>query len=85
MSDLPALFLAADAIDTRSQRLMGRQSAGSGFLRGFVAAYRAHSVRPLDVICPGTNDSKFVASALERAGWPHPVRLLPADRPAAWG
>lgn len=64
---------------------MGRQSAGSGFLRGFVAAYRAHSVRPLDVICPGTNDSKFVASALERAGWPHPVRLLPADRPAAWG
>ena len=32
----PALFLAADAIDTGSQRLMGRQSAGHGFLRGFV-------------------------------------------------
>ena len=37
---LPALFLAADAIDTGSQRLMGRQSAGNGFLRGFVQAYR---------------------------------------------
>ena len=68
-----------------SQRLMGRQSAGSGFLRGFVAASQAQPARPLDVICPGTNDSKFVANALERAGWTHPVRLLPADRPTTWG
>lgn len=81
----PALFLAADAIDTGSQRLMGRQSAGHGFLRGFVDAYRAAPARPLDVVTPAGNDSRFVATALERMGWPHPVRMLAADRPAAWG
>jgi glycosyltransferase involved in cell wall biosynthesis len=82
---LPALFLAADAIDTGSQRLMGRQSAGNGFLRGFVQAVQAPPARPLDVICPGGNDTKFVAQALERAGWRHEVRMLAADQPATWG
>jgi glycosyltransferase involved in cell wall biosynthesis len=81
----PALFLAADAIDTGSQRLMGRQSAGHGFLRGFVEAYRACVARPLDVVTPTGNDAQFVAAALERMGWSHPVRRLAADQPAAWG
>jgi len=81
----PALFLAADAIDTGSQRLMGRQSAGHGFLRGFIDAYRNGPAQPLDIVTPGANDSRFVSDALGRIGWPHPVRMLAADRPAAWG
>ena len=81
----PALFLATDAIDNQSQRLMGRQSAGNGFLRGFIQAYGQPPGRPLDVICPGANDAQFVGAALQRAGWRHPVRMLAADRPSSWG
>ena len=81
----PALFLATDAIDTGSQRLMGRQSAGHGFLRGFISAFDQPPAHPLDVICPTANDATFIAAALERSGWRHPIRMLGADRPSNWG
>lgn len=80
---LPALYLAADAIDTRSPRLMGRQSAGHGFLRGFVRAHAATG-DPVSVITPGAEDADLVERQLAQAGWQRGVRRLPSAQPAAW-
>ena len=43
---LPSVFLSPDAVQTRTAKLMGRQSAGRGFMRGLADAYRDDD-RPL--------------------------------------
>ena len=80
----PALFLAADAIDTGSPRLMGRQSAGSGFLRGLARAFRDQPTQTLQLLCPQAEDLALARTLLQSAGWTHPIAHLPSRQPAAW-
>lgn len=94
---LPALYVSADAINTQNGAVMGRQSAGLGFLRGFPSAFpaargdalvdrsRASEPEPsLSLICPQATDFKMSVDVLRQAGWQSTVQHLSAARPAQW-
>ena len=84
MNRPPALFLAADAFEMRTERLMGRQSAGNGFLRGFAAAYATPAETPLPLVCPGEQDAQRATALLRDAGLGLATTFLPANAPALW-
>lgn len=84
-SPLPALYLTAEAINTQGKRLMGRQSAGHGFLRSFAKVHRGQGAnRVLPLVCPQPGDSQMVVDVLRHEGWQPAVKHLPAGRPAQW-
>ncbi len=80
----PALFMADDAVNMQAQRLMGRQSAGNGFLRALVNAYIDQPMQALKIVSPSANDTQSVATHLKSMGWHHPSVAYPANQPAAW-
>ena len=80
----PTLFLAEDAVSIQVQRLMGRQSAGNGFLRAILNAYVNQPVQALKIISPSDNDTKAVVAHIRAMGWVHPTLTYPANQPAAW-
>ena len=84
MSRPPALFLAADAFEVRTERLMGRQSAGNGFLRGFAQAWSVADAAPLYLVCPTEKDAQQASVLLRSAGLGLATTFLPANRPATW-
>ena len=68
----------------RTERLMGRQSAGNGFLRGFAAAHGGPGPHPLPLVCPGEQDAQRAAALLREAGLGLATTYLPANAPTRW-
>lgn len=83
-TDAPALFLSADAIDLGSKQLMGRQSAGFGFLRGFIDRSLSRDAQALSIVCQGGDSSGSLRRRLAAAGWARSVKTLPAEQMSRW-
>ena len=80
---MPSVYLAPDAFLTRQGKLMGRQSAGSGFLRAFGQAYAA-SRQPLRVIHAPESEAGWFETQLRELGWHSGIDARAADAPETW-
>lgn len=78
----PAFYLTTDSVRTQTPQLMGRQSAGQGFLRSLAQAY-AGETRPLNLV-GGSAEREAVAGELRGAGWTGALRHHPLSQPSAW-
>lgn len=79
MSSTAAVFYKRDGYDTQSQRLMGRQAAGAGMLKGLVKYGRADCL-----YCYTTRREEFAEFCDRIQAWmpqPRPVRWLPDSDP----
>lgn len=79
----PHFFLSPDAIQTRTDKLMGRQSAGRGFMRAIVKAY-ASDARPLQLVHGGGQQQGLLEAELREIGWTGGLAHHLAQRPDAW-
>jgi glycosyltransferase involved in cell wall biosynthesis len=77
-----ALFLAPDAVQMGGARLMGRQSAGNGFLRAFVQATDAS--RDLLLVHQRGEQEKILVEEVAKAGWKKGIRHFDAHQPGSW-
>src|SRR5690242_15163280 len=75
-----AIYYALDAYDTSRPHLMGRHSAGEGFLRGFVRHGGADPALLLCAACRGRAGFREARARIWRDGADHlaPVRRSPA-------
>ncbi|MSP68615.1 MAG: glycosyltransferase [Alphaproteobacteria bacterium] len=75
-----AFYYAPDGYDTGGERLMGRQAAGEGFLRGFV---RHAGVPSLTAFARSRAEFDDFAARVGRCGWPagRKLRYVPFTRP----
>ncbi len=80
---LPSIYLAPDALMTREGKLVGRQSAGTGFLRAFAQAYSGSRDR-LQVIHTGEPETGWYQAQLSALGWHSDVALHDANEPESW-
>ena len=80
----PAVFMTADAMAGNTSTLMGRQSAGLGFMRGLARAYREQPAHPLQILSPKLQDTQHAERQLAAEGFKHPVVHLPSTQPAQW-
>lgn len=79
---LPALFLVPDAVDMNTAKLMGRQSAGNGFLRGFVQHFEATQTLPIVGFNKSTETA--ITGLLRDMGWRGPLAHFVASQPQQW-
>mgnify|MGYP001806003469 CR=1 FL=1 len=73
-----AIFYHPDGYTLDRQELMGRHTAGDGFLRGFL---RHGGVERLIVATPGVQGLETLAQTLRRENWTRPVSWLPLAQP----
>lgn len=79
MSTTAAVFYKKDGYDTSSKRLLGRQAAGEGFLKGLVEFGTAESL-----YCYATSRTEFVEFCERIQPWmkqPRKVQWLPSSDP----
>ena len=79
MSTTAAILYKRDGYDTSSKRLLGRQAAGEGFLKGLVQFGTAESL-----YCYATNRAEFSEFCKLIQPWinrPRKVQWLPTDNP----
>lgn len=79
----PTVFLTADAVQTNSARLMGRQSAGSGFLRGLARCFAADP-RPLTLVHAGGSQQAVLEQEVRRCGWKGSIQHRSIRVPDSW-
>ncbi len=77
-----AIYFSGDGYTTRGAKLMGRQSAGAGFLRALVAA--SGGATPTALLAHPNEGGQARASFAE-AGWTGPLELLGPDGMARLG
>lgn len=82
-SAFPHFFLSPDAIQTRTEKLMGRQSAGRGFMRAIVQSYGGDT-RPLQLVHGGGAQQALLEAEVREIGWTGAVTHHLAQRPDAW-
>ncbi len=82
-SPLPHLFLSPDAIQTRTNKLMGRQSAGRGFMRAITQGYAEHG-EPLQVVHGGGAQEALLEAEIREIGWRGEVQHHLMQRPETW-
>lgn len=80
---IPSLYLAPDAFLTREGKLMGRQSAGTGFLRAFSRSYSGSEER-LQLIHTPEPEPGWFQRQLRDLGWSSEVVMHAANAPEAW-
>lgn len=72
---LPALFLTPDSVEIETEKLMGRQSAGNGFLRAYVKAF-AHEGAALPIMTFNPKSHDALNRAVAMAGWRGKIDFL---------
>ncbi|MBE9193730.1 glycosyltransferase family 4 protein [Gloeocapsopsis crepidinum LEGE 06123] len=79
MNSNAAIFYKRDGYDTSSNRLLGRQAAGEGFLKGWIEFSRADTL-----YCYATSRAEFVDFCQRIQPWmkqPRQVEWLPTSNP----
>ena len=79
----PSVFLTPNAIQTNVQKLMGRQSAGRGFVRALSAAYR-HSEQPMRLVHGGGAEESVLAAEVRSTGWQGLIEHQLIKQPEQW-
>ena len=80
---LPSVFLSPDAVQTQTAKLMGRQSAGRGFMRGLAAAYRDDD-RSLVLVHGGGAQQAVLEGEARDTGWTRAIEHRRVQEPASW-
>lgn len=80
---LPSVFLSPDAVQTRTAKLMGRQSAGRGFMRALAAAH-AGDERPLVLVHGGGDQLPVLEVEARDTGWAGVIEHRLAQEPDSW-
>ena len=80
---LPSVFLSPDAVQTRTAKLMGRQSAGRGFMRGLAEAYRDDD-RPLVLVHGGGDQQQVLEAEARETGWTRAIEHRRVQEPSSW-
>ena len=80
---LPSVFLSPDAVQTRTDKLMGRQSAGRGFMRGLAAAYRDDD-RSLVLVHGGGSQQAVLEIEVRDTGWSRAIEHRRIQEPSTW-
>ncbi len=79
----PSFFLTADAVQINTPKLMGRQSAGNGFLRAVVQAY-SHVDAPLKMVHRGGDQVQALDAELRSMGWQGETAHALDSKPSQW-
>jgi glycosyltransferase involved in cell wall biosynthesis len=80
---LPSVFLSPDAVQTSTSKLMGRQSAGRGFMRGLARAYAAEQ-QTLHLVHGGGAQQAVLEMEARSTGWADPITHHLVNVPASW-
>jgi glycosyltransferase involved in cell wall biosynthesis len=80
---LPSVFLSSDAVQTQTAKLMGRQSAGRGFMRGLAAAYRGDD-RSLVLVHGGGSQQARLEMEARDTGWVQGIEHRRVQEPSTW-
>ncbi len=80
----PAMYLMPEAVQINQARLMGRHSAGRGFLRAFAQAYSGTAVDTLRLVHPGGVHAATLEAECRSAGWQGKFNHVNAMQPATW-
>lgn len=80
---LPSVFLSPDAVQTRTAKLMGRQSAGRGFMRGLAEAYQGDD-RPLVLVHGGGEQQQVLEAEARETGWTRAIEHRRVQEPSSW-
>ncbi len=80
---LPSIYLTLDAVQTRSSKLMGRQSAGRGFMRALALAY-ATDRRALNLVHGVATDQHALEQEVRSAGWKGEITHHMSSQPDNW-
>lgn len=79
----PSFFLTADAVQVHGDKLMGRQSAGNGFLRAAARAY-AGVEAPFQLVHRGGDQAEALEVELRGAGWQGGIGHTLDVQPEKW-
>lgn len=79
----PSVFLTPDAVQVNTSKLMGRQSAGRGFMRGLAQAY-AGDARPLCLLHGGGAQQSLLEQEARDTGWTGAIEHRMANNPNGW-
>lgn len=79
----PSVFLSPDAVQTNTGKLMGRQSAGRGFMRSLSKAYQGDS-RPLKLVHGGGAQQSVLEAEARATGWNGVINHCRIQDPASW-
>lgn len=79
----PTLLLTTDSIKTDAALLMGRQSAGRGFLRAMCRAY-ADAREPMRIVHLGQEQEADIEAEVRSAGWSAGLSLVPLPMTPDW-
>jgi starch synthase len=80
---LPSIFLTPDAVQTNTSKLMGRQSAGRGFMRGLAHAYSAQG-EALRLVHGGGAQQAVLETEARDTGWTGHIQHCMANDPSQW-
>jgi glycosyltransferase involved in cell wall biosynthesis len=80
---LPSIFLTPDAVQTNTSKLMGRQSAGRGFMRGLAKAY-AGNESVLRLVHGGGEQQAVLEAEARDTGWTGRIQHCMANHPNQW-
>ena len=80
---LPSVFLSPDAVQTQTAKLMGRQSAGRGFMRGLAAAY-SDDDRSLVLVHGGGSQQAVLEIEARDTGWVRSIEHRRVQEPSTW-
>lgn len=80
---LPSVFLSPDAVLTNTSKLMGRQSAGRGFMRGLGQAY-ASQQQTLHLVHSGGSQQAVLEMEARSTGWTGPIAHHGVQDPHSW-
>lgn len=85
---LPTIYLTPDAVQINTAKLMGRQSAGRGFLRGLSGAYSGHVVdgcaNVLRLVHSGGAHLAVLEQEARDTGWTGPIAHHLINDPNRW-
>lgn len=80
---LPSIFLTPDAVQTNTSKLMGRQSAGRGFMRGLAQAYAGQG-EALRLVHGGGAQQAVLEAEARDTGWKGVIQHCMANKPSQW-
>ena len=79
----PSVFLTPDAVQVNTSKLMGRQSAGRGFMRGLAKAY-VGDARPMCLVHGGGAQQGLLELEARDTGWSGAIEHRMANDPKVW-
>jgi glycosyltransferase involved in cell wall biosynthesis len=79
----PAIFLTPDAVQTNTSKLMGRQSAGRGFMRGMAQVYGS-THEALRLVHGGGAHQAVLEAEARDTGWTGSIQHGLAKDPSQW-